>query len=190
MRRMTELYEQLGREPEKLNEAMQTEIASILSGQGKSKQNSLSESDKTDGKFKLTEKAKNAMLQAMNGIDPKQIAKTLGMSKSGVFAVMQREGIMTKTQIIGLIEIGKSNEDIHAEGKWTIEAIENVRKELREKQERKEAAKRESDRKRKEKMKAERQPGIEAKQQIKRRREQDFREALARGLSTETIAMQ
>ena len=33
MRRMTELYEQLGREPEKLNEAMQTEIASILSGQ-------------------------------------------------------------------------------------------------------------------------------------------------------------
>jgi len=141
-------------------------------------------------RFELAEKGQQAMFQAMNGKEPKQIAKDLGMSKSGVFAVMQREGIMTKSQVISMIEAGKSNELIHEDGKWTIEAIESTRKELIEKQEKRKAARKASDRKRKEKMKAERQPRIEVKQAIKRKREQSFREALALGLSTETIAMQ
>lgn len=143
-----------------------------------------------NGRFKLTEKGTEAIIQAMKGKDPKQIAKELGMSKSGVFSAMQREGIMTKTQVIELIKVGKNNDEIHTEGKWTIDAIENVRKELIEKQEKRKAARRASDRKRKEKMKAERRPGIEEKQRIRRQREQDFREALALGLSTVEIATQ
>lgn len=141
------------------------------------------------GRFELTEKGTEAIIQAMNGKDPKQIAKELGMSKSGVFSAMQREGIMTKTQVIELIKVGKNNYEIHIEGRWTIEAIENIRKELIEKQE-KRKARRASDRKRKEKMKEERRPGIEAKQKIRKKREQDFREALALGLSTVEIATQ
>jgi len=59
-------------------------------------------------RFELAEKGQQAMFQAMNGKEPKQIAKDLGMSKSGVFAVMQREGIMTKSQVISMIEAGKT----------------------------------------------------------------------------------
>lgn len=136
------------------------------------------------------EKGKEAIIQVMNGKNPKQIAKELGMSKSGVFSAMQKEGIMTKSQVVSLIEAGKNNDEIHAEGRWTIEAIENTREELMEKQEKRKADRRARDRKRKERMKAERQPGIEAKQKIRKQREQDFREALALGLPTEEIAIQ
>lgn len=187
MQRMTQLYEQFGNEPEKIKEAMQTEIASILASQG---QKSSSKGDKPKRRFELSEKSKEAMLQAMEGKETKEIARDLGMSKSGVFLIMQREGIMTKTQVIDLIEVGKNNNEIHTEGRWTIEAIENIRKELIEKQEKRKAARRASDRKRKEKMKAERRPGIEAKQRIRKKREQDFREALALGLTTVEIAAQ
>ncbi|MCI9177984.1 MAG: hypothetical protein HFJ28_05410 [Clostridia bacterium] len=84
---------------------------------------------KSDGSVvtQLAEKEKMFIEMASNGASPKEIMEKLGLASSSLYLKYKKYGVYTKPRILELIKQGKLNEEIVAEGKWTIEAIRQLR---------------------------------------------------------------
>lgn len=76
---------------------------------------------------------------AVNLIPPKEIASMAYSDITYVYTIMRREGIYSKRKVEGLIQSGKSAEEISKEGKINLDAVVRLKEELERNKEDKES---------------------------------------------------
>ena len=176
MKLVNQLYGTMKGEPE----AIQQKVASILADSAEQAAEQENESDKIN--------RRRAIEMAKNGEKTKSIMEETGLTEMAVKWMRKTEGIMSRDQVRELIIAQKSNEEIQEQSKWTIDAIERMRKEIEERIQRRKADRKERSDRRNAMLKEERRGRVEAKKEERDAKDQMLRVLLAQGLSMEKIA--
>jgi len=127
MKLVNQLYGTMKGEPE----AIQQKVASILADSAEQAAEQENESDRIN--------RRKAIEMAQNGEKTKSIMEETGLTEMAVKWMRKTEGIMSRDQVRELIMAQKSNEEIQEQSKWTIDAIERMRKEIEERIQRRKA---------------------------------------------------
>ncbi|MCI9038311.1 MAG: hypothetical protein HFJ29_00270 [Clostridia bacterium] len=176
MKLVNQLYGTMKGDPE----AIQQKVASILADSAEQAAEQENESDRIN--------RRRAIEMAKNGEKTKSIMEETGLTEMAVKWMRKTEGIMSRDQVRELIMAQKSNEEIQEQSKWTIDAIERMRKEIEERIQRRKADRKERSDRRNAMLKEERRGRVEAKKEERDAKDQMLRVLLAQGLSMEKIA--